>query len=312
MDNFSLIINEAMKPDVDLFIHAGDLYNRSKPPDTVIKETQTLLFQLAVHKPVIIIPGNHERSLLKASLLNSFSDIHIFNRPKTLEIEINGFSIGITGFPFVRHDFPKKFTSILKKTGHDVKKHDYKILIMHQLLDTATVGIHNYTFNMRNPEVLPLAMIPNSFDYIAMGHVHRYQRIFPVQARRNPVIYPGSIERTSFTEVNEQKGYIIADSHLNVDKKTTRTNVKFIELPSRNMYLYKLHVDERNGTNLEKGLSGIESKFQLVKRDSLIYIRIIGSLDRSAWTLLRNRKLAWKGKYGFKKLSFKIVQKNQR
>ncbi len=47
------------------------------------------------------------------------------------------------------------------------------------------------------------------FDYVALGHIHRHQDLNP--GKHPPVVYPGSIERVDFGEVNEEKGFIIAE-----------------------------------------------------------------------------------------------------
>jgi len=56
--------------------------------------------------------------------------------------------------------------------------------------------------------------VPSDFAAVLAGHIHRRQtltRDLRGRALGAPVIYPGSIERTSFAERNEDKGYVIAD-----------------------------------------------------------------------------------------------------
>lgn len=56
--------------------------------------------------------------------------------------------------------------------------------------------------------MVSLADIPTFFDAILSGHIHRKQILvkeFP--DKRIPIIYPGSIERTSFQEMDEEKGF---------------------------------------------------------------------------------------------------------
>ncbi|MFX0094681.1 MAG: exonuclease SbcCD subunit D, partial [Candidatus Hodarchaeota archaeon] len=160
MENFSKIIKEANKPEIDFLLHGGDVFDRSSPPKVVIDETFSKLFQVARQKPVFLVPGNHERSILQTGLLGSFSRLYNFNQPKTVKIELKGLKIAVSGFPCKRHDFSQNFSNILKKTDYENVKADYKILLMHQLLETAMVGVKDFSFKVWHPEVLPLSKVP--------------------------------------------------------------------------------------------------------------------------------------------------------
>jgi len=52
-------------------------------------------------------------------------------------------------------------------------------------------------------------MLDQHFDYVALGHVHRFQDMNP--DGYPPVVYPGSIERVDFGEVREEKGFVVAE-----------------------------------------------------------------------------------------------------
>ncbi|NHZ72442.1 MAG: hypothetical protein GWP17_05100, partial [Aquificales bacterium] len=47
-------------------------------------------------------------------------------------------------------------------------------------------------------------------DYVALGHIHKHQEL-SAKGTHPPIIYPGSIERIDFGEVNERKGFVVAE-----------------------------------------------------------------------------------------------------
>ena len=234
--------------EIDFIIHSGDFFNRSKPPPEVV-DRGVKPFQLAARKgiPVFIVPGNHERSRLPLGLLPFSNDnLNIFSDPRSYLFEKNGISIKITGFPYIRNEARNTFSEILKKAWNNSSsckkmRYDYSILVVHQLL--AGCRIENYTFS-RGPDVVPILQALRKFNYIACGHVHRFQFLYKKsspflkstnrfflaeQDHRgcnwhfddkfsdcsqipNPIIaYAGSLERVSFMERNEPKGYIIGE-----------------------------------------------------------------------------------------------------
>lgn len=64
----------------------------------------------------------------------------------------------------------KKFPNLLQRTKFQEHQADYRILLMHQLVESSIVGLHKYQFSSYNTEVLPLDWIPKNFNYIALGH----------------------------------------------------------------------------------------------------------------------------------------------
>jgi len=49
---------------------------------------------------------------------------------------------------------------------------------------------------------------PASFDYVALGHIHKHQQVGPGTP---PVVYSGSLERVDFGEEREEKGFVLLE-----------------------------------------------------------------------------------------------------
>ena len=82
--NYDLALESALRGEVDLVVHGGDLLYRSKvPPKLVWMAFQPLLKVADAGIPIYLVPGNHERSAIPYELLGAHSNIHIFREPQT-------------------------------------------------------------------------------------------------------------------------------------------------------------------------------------------------------------------------------------
>lgn len=80
----------------------------------------------------------------------------------------------------------------------------------------------------------PLRALPERFDAVLSGHIHRRQVLWRTRAdgTRLPVVYAGSIERTSFAEQGEQKGFAVIELGA---RERERGRLRFVDLPARPM-----------------------------------------------------------------------------
>ncbi len=262
-DNYAKILKYASISKPDLLIHGGDFFFRSKVPQKIIDLAYQPLFNFVktTQIPVYIIPGNHERSILPHSVFLNHPLIRIFNRPKTFLFKIRNIKIQISGFPFFRK-IDQCFKDIVQQSGWEKESVDIKLLCMHQAVQGAQVGPSNFTFK-ESRDVIKKTDLPGDATAILSGHIHRRQLLYKNEV---PVIYPGSIERTSFAEKDETKGFYELHFTKNIRQSWTINKYHFLRLPSRPMTDFLL-----TGLNDPQRIeSEIKSKIQTLPHNSII------------------------------------------
>jgi len=289
--NFERALEPALRGEVDAVVHGGDLLFRSKVPARLVEMAFEPLERVADNGvPVYLVPGNHERSAIPYRLLVTHKNIHIFDAPQTFLLDVQGGTLALAGFPYARENVRRDFPDIIGKTGWSRREADACILCMHHCVEGATVGPKNYTFRY-NRDVVRISDIPEAFSAVLSGHIHRFQvltrdlRGRPVPA---PIFYPGSIERTSFAEKEEDKGYLILE--FKTGRKTTGTRIKweFHELPTRPMIRVSIQAAGLGKDRLEASL---RTAIGNLPEDAVVDLKIQGKIREPARKVLRAEAL---------------------
>lgn len=276
--NFDRALEPALRRQVDLVVHGGDLLFRSRvEPKLVAMAFEPLLQVAGLGIPVYLVPGNHERSQLPVSLFETHPNLFIFDRPRTFIRQVNGCSIALSGFPYFRQGIRQHFTGLVEQTNWQQQPADIRLLCLHQIVEGARVGPANYTFK-HNADVICGQDFPPGFAAVLSGHIHRHQvlskdlhgKILPA-----PVLYPGSIERTAFAERLEAKGYL----RLAVAPAKTSGGIlvgwSFVQLPTRPMFEVTIDVNELDVNGLKRKLSEC---IAAIDPDGILRIRIQGHI----------------------------------
>jgi len=230
--NFAKILKYATQSKPDLIIHGGDYFFRSKVPTKIIDLAYEPLFNFveSTQIPIYIVPGNHERSVLPSSIYLQHPQINIFDKPRTFYATLNTIKIQLSGFPFIRK-VGESFNTVLEQCGWNDFEPNIKLLCMHQAIEGAQVGPSNYTFR-NGKDVINKKELPKDATAILSGHIHRRQLLYKNEI---PVLYPGSIERTSFAEKEETKGFYELHFSRNENQSWTIKTYRFLRLSSRPM-----------------------------------------------------------------------------
>ncbi|MBW2263399.1 MAG: metallophosphoesterase [Deltaproteobacteria bacterium] len=274
--NYEMALERALEAGVDAVVHGGDLFYRSRIPHRLVDMAFAPLVRVAgAGVPVYLVPGNHEQSAIPRSLLASSPNIHVFDRPRTFVLEARGCTLALCGFPYEREGIRTSFRRVLERTGWRDVKADGHVLCMHHCVEGATVGPVGFTFR-HGHDVVRADDIPAGLAAVLCGHVHRFQVL--TKGLRAPVFYAGSIERTSFAEKGEMKGYL----DLEIGYKVNRWS--FHELPARPMVQLDLYV---GGLRREEVRSWLELSLGRLPDESVVKIGVHGEVSAEAAPLLR-------------------------
>ena len=219
---YELALAPAVRGEVHLLIHGGDVFYRSRvKPGLVLRVFQPLKRIADSGVPVIVVPGNHERSAIPFPFLAMHPGIHLVDRPRTISLSIRGVDVAVAGFPCQRNGVRDSFRALVEGTSWQSVRSTLRVLCFHQSVEGATVGPANFVFRA-NPDVISGRAIPPAFAAVLAGHIHRHQVLSADLSGRPmaaPVLYPGSTQRTSAAEHGEAKGYVTMDFQPSDDGK---------------------------------------------------------------------------------------------
>ncbi len=203
--NWKTIIDRAKKPDIDFLLHGGDLFFRSKFPAELSRRVFEPLWDVSdMGKKIYIVPGNHERSTIPHGIFSLYRNIHIFDAPCSFRFEKGGMSVNLSGFPFVRSFDEKSFEDYYREATPFTDT-DHNLLCLHQTIEGSRVK--GYVFR-KSKDIVYTRELPQNLTAVLCGHIHRRQILRKDIKGRPlpfPIVYPGSIERTSFNEMEEEK-----------------------------------------------------------------------------------------------------------
>lgn len=239
-------VTSAIEADVDLAIFAGDAYKARDPNQTHQRSFAECLKRLTdAGVPVVMLVGNHDipntrgraHALEIYGLLGGgegLGSVYIFQSPVVQIIPTRKGQVAVAGMPYLTRSRVLAQDEAKSKTVEDVafliraKYADYiaqmgrecqtdypehiALLTGHFTVAEVRVGVQNFLLNPNEPQIPLMDVIvsqPSPWDYVAMGHVHKYQDMN--KGQQPPIIYCGSIDRIDFGERAEQKGFVLVD-----------------------------------------------------------------------------------------------------
>lgn len=246
IDDQKYILNQILeiidKEKPDAVIIAGDVYDKQVPSIEAVELLDSFISNISKRKTTtFIISGNHDSAerLAFGSSLMAMGKIYIspvYNGKISKYTLKNDFgSVNFYLLPFVKPNHVKRFFP-------DEKIESYtdaiKVVVDNLKLDTSEINIliaHQFVTGASRTESEEIsvggldnvdASVFEDFDYVALGHIHRPQKIGTERIR-----YCGTPLKYSFSEVNDTKSVSIIEINSKED-----FNLRMIPLiPKRDM-----------------------------------------------------------------------------
>jgi DNA repair protein SbcD/Mre11 len=273
--NYAEALVPARAGEADVVVHGGDVFDRADVSLEVAWQALEPLSRVAdTGVPVLVVPGNHERSRLPHERFAAHPHVHVFDRPRTVVLRVGGSDIAFAGFPSERR-VRERFPRMLEQTGWRAADAAVRLLCMHQCTEGATVGPGNFTFR-DGEDVVRLSDVPREFAAVLSGHIHRHQvltRDLRGHALATPVLYPGSIERTSAAEMGETKGFMLVNV---VAAAADPVQWDFRVLATRPMLVREVSVAGLDDAEADAALRAV---IESAPADAVLRIRVPGDVS---------------------------------
>jgi exonuclease SbcD len=203
------IVRETARLEPDLVLIAGDIFDRSIPSESAQTMFGRFMADLRRVLPfdgrILVIPGNHDsaRRVAFAAELFEAVGIHLVSNigsDPALVLERGGKRAAVWALPFVTHgafhefrrtwlnaadEFPETgagrmadhMASIIANLRPRCADYDVNVLAAHCYVRGAELSESDSAF-IGGTEAVPASLF-ESFDYVALGHLHRMQALSP-------------------------------------------------------------------------------------------------------------------------------------
>lgn len=217
--------------NIDLLIIAGDIFDVPTPPNNALKLYYDFLEKVTSQTEciMVLISGNHDsKSFIEApkKILKKFS-IRVFSRlskdydQNTFVLNKDNKSIEIKALPYFKS---YDLNNLIEKNPSETTKEDYlyalseisndwkiedsfKIILSHHAFGSFISSESEHVLTMAGLESIPLNTVTETCDYLALGHIHKPQRI------SDKAYYSGSPIPLRFSETHAKEIKLLNISH---------------------------------------------------------------------------------------------------
>ena len=222
------LMDEIEELNIDAVIMAGDLYDRALPPKESVSLANHVFTKITqeLKIPMLVIAGNHDSNERIEYGSELFSTGNLFIEGTTKE-QIRKVKIKDTNFYLLPYDDPRNIRQVLNddtiRTPEDALKaqleviaegwneEELNVLLYHGFVMNTKTGELPEESESERPltigtvEYVPVELLER-FDYVALGHLHKAQKVKSEQVR-----YSGSPLKYSKSEANHKKQHLVVE-----------------------------------------------------------------------------------------------------
>ena len=270
LEDQEYILNEIIKiakdENISGIIIAGDVYDKTVPPIEAVDLADEFLTKLVEENiSIYMISGNHDspERLNFGSRIMEKNNLFICGEYdgdlRKIVIEDEYGKLNIYFLPYIKPSIVNNKLGLETKTYDESVKEALKVIDIDVEPRNILIAHQFVTFGSTVPELSDSetkslggidnvdASIFDKFDYVALGHIHKPQKI-----GREVIRYSGSPLKYSFSECNHKKSVCIVDF-----KEKNNCEIKLVPLiPKRDMKHLKTSMEDLKSGNI---LSSIPS-----------------------------------------------------
>lgn len=199
-DAWHRAIDIAVRRRPTALVHAGDLFDSARPsPHAVVQAIVGFQKLRDAGIPAVVIAGNHSTPRFRSSgsvfeILRMFGVHAVWQKPES--VRVNGLAIHA-----VPHEPDGEQLMADVRSLEPDRSADANILVLHGGLEAVKQSYGEVGEIALDPAMLAEV----EFDYVALGHLHAFK------APQVNAIYPGSLERLDFADVDGDKAVLEID-----------------------------------------------------------------------------------------------------
>lgn len=264
------VVDFALSNDIDLVLFCGDAYKSRDPSQTYQREFAKRIKKLSDNTYVFLLVGNHDlpNAIGRATSVEIFdtlnvANITVANQPHNYCIETKKGPVQIVALPWVRYgkllsredtknlSLPQLnqklegiLTSWVAAQASSLDPNQPAIFAGHLAHSEAIVGSEKIMMVGRDFVLLRSNVANPSFDYVALGHMHKRQTI----DRPVPVVYPGSLQTIDFGDEGDEKGFYVVQLDETASRGNRLKSYEFHPVETRHFLTIAVDADTDNPT----------------------------------------------------------------
>jgi len=198
---FERFVDRTLEIAPDAVLHSGDLFDAVRPTNRALSFALDQLIRITDRGiPVVIIAGNHSTPRLRetGSVMRVFDHIpgiHAVYRGVLERVNLGDMTVH--ALPHLEGEGLQRQLGRLRPEGES----RFHVAMLHG----GVIGLGVFKMDEFNETLINSSYLKEDFDYIALGHYHERSEVTP------NACYSGSIERLSFSEANQKKGFLEVD-----------------------------------------------------------------------------------------------------